>query len=100
LDGDRAPQLKASVGLHLIFKLVPKFRQTKGSFMTKETENEALDKIQDIANILSTYDVPTDVQEGLRIIEALASTRDISRVNPNDDEWLARMKCANQSKMN
>ena len=63
--------------------------------MSKDTENEALDKIQDIANILSTYDVPAHVQEGLRIIEALASCRDISGVNPNDDEWLARMKRAN-----
>jgi hypothetical protein len=64
--------------------------------MSRDTENEVFDKIQDIANILSTYDVPADVQEGLRIIEALASHRDISGVNPNDDEWLARMKRANQ----
>jgi hypothetical protein len=64
--------------------------------MSRETENEALDKIQDIADILSTYDVPADVQEGLRIIGALASHRDISGVNPNDDVWLARMKRANQ----
>jgi hypothetical protein len=65
--------------------------------MSRITENEALDRIQDIANILSTLDdVPADVQEGLRIIEALARHRDISNVNPNDDEWLARMKRANQ----
>jgi hypothetical protein len=64
--------------------------------MSRDTENEALDKIQDIANILSTYDVPPDIQEGLRIIEALASHRDISGVSPNDDEWLAKMKRANQ----
>jgi len=64
--------------------------------MRRETHNEALDKIQDIADILSTYDVPTDVQEGLRIIHALASHRDKSGVNPKDDEWLARMKLVNQ----
>lgn len=64
--------------------------------MSRDTENEALDKIQDIADILGTYDVPTDVQEGLRIIHALASNRDISGVNPADDEWLDRMKRANQ----
>lgn len=60
--------------------------------MSRETENEALDKIQDIADILLMYDVPTDVQEGLRTIHALAAHRDISGVNPKDDEWLARMK--------
>jgi hypothetical protein len=65
--------------------------------MSTDTENEALDRIQDIANILSTLnDVPVDVQEGLRIIEALARHRDISELNPNDNEWLARMKRANR----
>lgn len=65
--------------------------------MSRETENEALDKIQDIADILSTLnDVPVDIQEGLRIIGALASHRDISNLNPNDNEWLARMKRAIQ----
>jgi hypothetical protein len=64
--------------------------------MTRDTENEALDRIQDIATVLSTLnDVPIDVQEGLRIIEALARHRDISDLNPNDNEWLARIKRAN-----
>jgi hypothetical protein len=48
--------------------------------MSRETENEALDKIQDIADVLSTLnDMPADVREGLRIIEALARHR-ISRM--------------------
>ena len=68
----------------------------KGLFMSRDTENEALDKIQEIADILSTLgDVPIDVQEGLRIIEALARHRDISNLNPNDNEWLARIKREN-----
>ena len=65
--------------------------------MNRHTEKEAMDKIQEIADVLSTLnDVSVDVQEGLRIIEALARHRDISNVNPNDNEWLARMKRANQ----
>lgn len=65
--------------------------------MSRETENEALDKIQEIADVLSTFnDMPADVMEGLRIIEALARHRDISNVNPNDTEWLARLKRAAQ----
>jgi hypothetical protein len=56
------------------------------SFMTKDTRDEALDKIQEIA----------DVREGLRIIEAIARHRDISNVNPDHDVWLAKSKRANQ----
>jgi hypothetical protein len=43
--------------------------------MTKDTRSEALDKIQEIADVLALYDVPADVQEGLRIIEAIARHR-------------------------
>ena len=64
--------------------------------MTKDTRDEALDKIQEIADLLSLYDVPDDVQEGLRIIERLANHRDISNVNPDFDIWLAKIKRANQ----
>lgn len=64
--------------------------------MTKDKRDEALDKIQEIADVLSLYDVPDDVKEGLRIIEALARHRGISNVNPDFDEWLARIKAANQ----
>ncbi|HYX31351.1 MAG TPA: hypothetical protein VE863_22640 [Pyrinomonadaceae bacterium] len=64
--------------------------------MTKDTRSEALDKIQEIADVLALYDVPADVQEGLRIIEAIARHRDISNVNPDHDKWLARIKRANQ----
>jgi len=64
--------------------------------MTKDTRAEALDKIQEIADVLSVYDVPDDVREGLRIIEAIARHRDISNVNPDHDVWLARIKRANQ----
>ena len=62
--------------------------------MTKDKRDEALDKIHEIALVLALYDVPDDVQEGLRIIEAVARHRDISNVNPADDEWLARIKRA------
>jgi len=63
--------------------------------MSKETEMDALDKIQEIADVLSTlHDLPDDVREGLRIIEELARHRDISNVNPKDIEWLDRMKRA------
>jgi hypothetical protein len=69
----------------------------KGSIMSRDTENEALDRIQEIADVLSTLNgVPVDVQEGLRIIEAIARHRDISNLNPNDNEWLARIKRSNQ----
>jgi hypothetical protein len=63
--------------------------------MSRETEKEALDKIQEIADVLSMVnDMPADVREGLRIIEELARHRDISNVNPKDNEWLDRMKRA------
>jgi hypothetical protein len=64
--------------------------------MTKDIRDEALDKIQEIADVLSVYDVPEDVHEGLRIIEALARHRDISNVNPDFDEWLASVKQKHQ----
>ena len=63
--------------------------------MTNDTRDEALDKIQEIALILAPYDIPDDVQEGLRLIEALARHRDISDVNPDHDKWLAKIKRAN-----
>jgi hypothetical protein len=64
--------------------------------MTRDTRDEALDKIQEIADVLALYDIPDDVQEGLRIIEALARHGDISNVNPDYDKWLARIKRANR----
>ena len=45
--------------------------------MTKDPRNEALDKIQDIADRLPVrYQLPPAVREALRIIEALARHRD------------------------
>lgn len=63
--------------------------------MIKDTRDEALDKIQEIADVLSLYEVPDEVREGLRIIEAVARHREISNVNPDHDVWLARVKGSN-----
>ena len=45
--------------------------------MPKDPRDEALDKIQDIANSLAlAYDLPPEVSDYLHIIEALARHRD------------------------
>jgi hypothetical protein len=65
--------------------------------MSKDSRDEALDKIQDVANFLLTRnDLPGDTCEYLRIIEALSRHRDLSHfLNPEDDKRLAKMYPAN-----
>ena len=65
--------------------------------MSKDTRDEALDKIQYVANFLLTRnDLPGDTCEYLRIIEALARHRDLSDfLNPEDNKRLAKMYPAN-----
>ena len=64
--------------------------------MDRDTLHEALDNIQDVANYLATSDeLPPEVAKGLEIIEALARHSDKSDpLNPEDNEWLARIKRA------
>jgi len=64
--------------------------------MDRDTLQEALDSIQDVANFLAaSYELPTEVAKGLDIIEALARHSDKpSPLSPEDDEWLARIKRA------
>ncbi len=46
--------------------------------MTRDTRDEALDKIQDIADFLPIqYELPDEVPEYLCIIKALARHRDV-----------------------
>jgi hypothetical protein len=65
--------------------------------MSKDTRDEALDTIQVVADFLPTeYDLPEEVCEYLRIVEALARHRD----NPNcldakDTERLAKISRTN-----
>jgi len=72
--------------------------RVKGDFMSRDTRGEALDTIQDIVNFLSAeYELPAEVREYLRIIEALARHRDLSDfLNAADLERLAKIKRANQ----
>lgn len=65
--------------------------------MSRDTRDEALDKIQDIADFLATrYELPAEVGEYLRIVEALARHRDNPNcLAPKDTERLARIKRAN-----
>jgi hypothetical protein len=65
--------------------------------MSRDTRDEALDTIQDIVDFLSVeYELPAEVREYLRIIEALARHRDLSDfLNSADIERLAKIKSAN-----
>lgn len=62
--------------------------------MSIDTQNEALDKIQDIANYLLTRDdLPDEVCKYLEIIEALTRHRDLSNfLSPDDNGRLARIR--------
>jgi len=66
--------------------------------MSRDTRDEALDIIQDIATFLSAeYKLPAEVHEYLRIIEALARHRDLSDFLASADiERLDKIKRANQ----
>lgn len=62
--------------------------------MSRDTRDEALDKIQDIANFLAgSYELPAEVSKGLDIVEALARHRHRSDpLSPEENEWLVRIK--------
>lgn len=66
--------------------------------MSRDTRDEALDNIQDVANYLLTRnDLSIEISEYLRIIEALARHRDLSHfLDPKDIERLTRINRTNQ----
>jgi hypothetical protein len=66
--------------------------------MVKDTRDAALDTIQDIADRLATYyDLPADVCEYLRIIEALARHRDLANpLAPTDMDLLRKLRNKHQ----
>jgi len=62
--------------------------------MERDTRNEALEKIQDVANFLAaSYELPAEVSKGLQIIEALTRHADLPEpLSPEENEWLAKIK--------
>ena len=64
----------------------------------RDTRDEALEKIQDVANFLAaSHELPAEVSKGLEIIEALTRHADLDEpLSPEDNEWLARIKGAVQ----
>ena len=64
--------------------------------MSKDTRNEALDNIHDIVvHLLARGGLPPDVQNDLRIAEALARHRDLSDfLDTRDAERLAEIQAA------
>jgi hypothetical protein len=67
--------------------------------MSKDSRDEALDGIQDIAiALLVRDDLPADVCEDLEIIEALARHRDLSGfLDSRRNERLAEIRRANET---